>query len=308
MATTTTKFKCLIISPSDVEAEREAVTNAIHSWNAHAGDFHGALIEPVRWESHATPSMGGAAQDIINTDLVDQCDFGIAIFWSRLGSPTQNHPSGSAEEVDRILGRGGKVMVYFGTRPVPQASLQGDQYIKLQALKQKYQTEGLYWTYDTVENLRSLVSAHLLTVIGKLLSQTRSHGQLTPTAGAETATVPRPDVRVRAKSGTVLQGNWRRDVIAITVENHSPSKFFFSTLSLEIEGQEGGLFAASDFITGESLTPRAIEPGDAFTFYYGIDKIKQSLQGHALKDAVVLDKIGREFRSGPGELGKAFKG
>src|SRR5581483_9879728 len=121
-------YKCMVISPGDVEDARDAVVAAITDWNAHAGESLGAKIEPVRWESHARPEMGAGPQEIINKQLVDDCDFGVAIFWSRLGSPTAKHPSGSVEEIERLIAKGANVMVYFCDAPVPQDALKDDQY------------------------------------------------------------------------------------------------------------------------------------------------------------------------------------
>ena len=41
-------------------------------------------------------------QKIINAQLVDECDLGIAVFWSRLGTPTEKHPSGQCSAIPGI--------------------------------------------------------------------------------------------------------------------------------------------------------------------------------------------------------------
>src|ERR1700674_5809828 len=112
MPKSVTEYRCLIISPGDVVEERQAVVDVIHRWNASVGANRGIRVEPVRWETHAHPDMSGPAQANVNEQIVDDCDFGIAVFWSRVGTPTAEYGSGSIEEVERLVARGAKVMLY----------------------------------------------------------------------------------------------------------------------------------------------------------------------------------------------------
>src|SRR5437870_2445930 len=94
-------YRCLVISPSDVPEHRDAVERAIHAWNAHTGPMLNARIEPVRWESHARPQMGSGPQAVLNKQIVDDVDFGIAFFWGRPGTPTDDHEPGTREAIER---------------------------------------------------------------------------------------------------------------------------------------------------------------------------------------------------------------
>lgn len=48
-------IRVLIASPSDVGDERKALDEVFVQWNAtHSWDF-GAILEAVKWETHATP-------------------------------------------------------------------------------------------------------------------------------------------------------------------------------------------------------------------------------------------------------------
>ncbi len=127
-----TEYKCLLISPGDVEDERAALTELAINWNAQIGQALNAKVDLVKWESHSAPEMGGEAQSILNKQLVDNCDFGIAIFWSRLGTPTENYDSGSVEELRKLIDRGARVLIYFSKQPIPQEILNIEQYNKLQ--------------------------------------------------------------------------------------------------------------------------------------------------------------------------------
>jgi hypothetical protein len=58
------------------------LTDLVGKWNAQIGQALGARLDLVRWESHATSEMGGEPQSIINAQLVEESDFGIAVFWN----------------------------------------------------------------------------------------------------------------------------------------------------------------------------------------------------------------------------------
>lgn len=125
MAKDVREYRCLLISPSDVEAERDAVTQLVTAWNAQIGNALRVRIELVKSESHATPDASKPPQDVINERLLDDCDLGIAVFWARMGTPTRKRQRGSLEEVYRLLERRVRVLVYFNNSPIPQDRLKG---------------------------------------------------------------------------------------------------------------------------------------------------------------------------------------
>lgn len=301
-----TQLKCLVISPSDVSDAREAVVEVIQNWNAHAGESMSARVEAVRWESHARPQMGGPPQTIINNQLVDDCDFGIAIFWSRLGSPTSEYASGSVEEIERLLSRGANVMVYFCEAPVPQSALGDGQYDRLQEVKKEFRQRGLLSSYSSVERLREYVLLHVNGTVNALLIQHRAAGQPIPSQG--TATAPLPDVRVRVIEVVASRGESNnRAAISVEVQNHSPHVFFFSTLLFQLNTGEQ-IFVHRNVLTGELLTPRTIEPGNSFTFFADPWEFRDAL-GEGREPTVVIakDKIDRRFPSPDGALSAAYR-
>ena len=87
-----------IASPSDVNPERDAASRVITEWNAANSLARAAIIEPVRVETHAELGLGTHPQEIINKQLLERCDFLIAIFWSRLGTATDTEESGTVHE------------------------------------------------------------------------------------------------------------------------------------------------------------------------------------------------------------------
>jgi len=177
----TLEYRCLLISPGDVTEERDALTNAVAEWNAQIGKSLGARVELVRWESHAVPDLSAPPQDVINRQIVDDCDMGIAVFWSRLGTPTDGHPSGSVEEIVRLRDRGARVMVYFSERPLPPASsLDAEQVKKLQEIRAQLSKDGLLATYSDILQLRGQVNLHLTSVVTELLTKETGVTQFVP--------------------------------------------------------------------------------------------------------------------------------
>lgn len=160
-------YECLIISPSDVGDERRAIVEEITRWNGTSGRTLGAIVAPVMWE-HARPSQSASAQEVINEQIVDDCDFGIAVFWGRLGLPTASHESGSAEEIARLKEKGKEVLIYFKTASLPQP-IDTEQYDRLQKYRSKL--SGLVGAFDNADKLRAQVHASLTTLVSKLVSE-----------------------------------------------------------------------------------------------------------------------------------------
>ena len=171
MSKRTIEYSCLLISPSDVNEERAAIVDVINHWNAQIGKNHDASVRLVMWETHAVPDVSAPAQEVLNRDIVDECDFGIAVFWTRLGSPTTTYDSGSMEEIERLRQRGARVLVYMGSAPIPQERLKDDQYHRLSEFKKQLRNEGLLGTYHDVADLREQILLHTTTVVIHLLQK-----------------------------------------------------------------------------------------------------------------------------------------
>src|SRR3989338_799169 len=84
-----TVINVMIASPSDVpEEERRIVRDVIDAWNAINAEERSLVLIPKGWESHSSPEMGERPQEVINKQILRSCDLLIAVFGTRLGSPT----------------------------------------------------------------------------------------------------------------------------------------------------------------------------------------------------------------------------
>jgi hypothetical protein len=164
-----THYNCLIISPGDVQAERRAVAETLREWNAHIGRERRCHVEPITWETHGVPDASGPVQQVLTPQIVDIAHFGVAIFSTRLGTPTEKHLSGSVEEIERLIERRVHVSVYFNDADVPPDRLHDRQYRDLMAFKEHLGKRAYLGSYSSVENLQKKVLLHVTKVVDKLL-------------------------------------------------------------------------------------------------------------------------------------------
>jgi hypothetical protein len=81
--------QCLISSPNDIpENDLLIVHREIVRWNGAYGSTFRTSITPINWNINAAAEYGRPPQDIIDNQLVDTCDMAIALFATRLGTPT----------------------------------------------------------------------------------------------------------------------------------------------------------------------------------------------------------------------------
>ena len=290
------EYKCLLMSPSDVSEEREALTSLVASWNAQVGRGLDARVELARWESHAVPDMSMPAQEAINRQLLEDCDFGIAIFWSKLGTATAKHPSGSVEEIFELLQKGARVLVYFCNRPIPQAALRDDQFTKLQETKASFIKQGLLAEYSDIASLRDQVQLHITNIVSQLLAKDRGATTFLPSSG--TVTAPTPDLRVTANPGFLrdynqYSGNVVKTLTA-TAQNHSSVIVYLHNISLELK--DGRLLTImQDFVTGEFQKEVVLNPGQSHSFHFQLESLRK--EAPDIVCAVATDAIGRMYRS-----------
>jgi hypothetical protein len=160
-----TVFNVLIVSPGDVEDERQIVRDTIHEWNAAHSKFRHQILYPVGWDTHSHPAMSERPQGILNNQIVDDADLLIAVFWTRIGTPTGQAVSGSVEEIERHIKAGKPAMIYFSSVPVPQEKYADDQYRALKEIRDRWKNEGLIETFHSRDELRHKLTRQLATKI-----------------------------------------------------------------------------------------------------------------------------------------------
>jgi len=167
MVRTAIVLNVLIASPSDVGQERNVVTDAIYAWNAAHYQTTGTMLHAVRWETHSYPASGDRPQAILNKQIVESGDILIGIFGYKLGTPTGTAQSGTIEEIEEFRRAGKYVALYFSKADVPR-SADRDQLKALEDYQRERQTDTLYGTFGTAEELRLLVTQHLPKIIAEV--------------------------------------------------------------------------------------------------------------------------------------------
>jgi hypothetical protein len=158
MALEVRKIDVLIASPGDAVQGRDVIEKALHDWNGHRGDAEGIILRPRRWETDAVPIIGeGDAQSVINSQLVDTSEIVFAVFYHRLGSPTDRAVSGTAEEIARSVANGKRVHLYFAEKDIPyDADL--EQFSALRKFREQMGKQGLVASFKTRSELKTAVS------------------------------------------------------------------------------------------------------------------------------------------------------
>jgi hypothetical protein len=101
----------------------------------------------------------------INKQVLSNCDLLIAIFWTRLGSPTGAALSGTVEEIEEHLAAGKPALIYFSTAPVRMDSVDNDQYLALVDFKKSCQSRGLIEEYEDILAFREKFCRHLAQAV-----------------------------------------------------------------------------------------------------------------------------------------------
>ena len=160
-----TVHRVMIASPGDVQPERDIVREVMHEWNAVHGWRRRVMLLPVGWETDVAPEMGDEPQAIINKRILEDADFLIGIFWTRLGTPTASYASGAVEEIEEHLAAGKPAMLYFSSAPAPLDAVDPDQYRALKTFKDACRTRGLCESYADVADFRRKLSKQLQIVM-----------------------------------------------------------------------------------------------------------------------------------------------
>lgn len=138
-----TVYNVMIASPSDVQEERDMVRQSLARWNAVHSEDRNIVLLPIGWETQSSPEMGDRPQNILNRQLLERSDLLVGLFWTRVGTPTDNFVSGSVEEIRRHVDAGKPAMLYFSNRPVRPDDVNHEQQKELRRFKEWCRQNGL---------------------------------------------------------------------------------------------------------------------------------------------------------------------
>ena len=157
-------YNVMIASPSDVAKERAKVVEALAEWNRHNTAERKCVFLPLRWEEDSAARMGCPPQETLNRQLCERSDMLIAIFWTRLGTPTEGFASGTVEEIEYHLKANKPVMLYFCDRDIPMDT-DRTQLEKLKEYRKSVENKALYHTFKRAADLKNLLLNQLRTAV-----------------------------------------------------------------------------------------------------------------------------------------------
>jgi hypothetical protein len=185
MARSETVISVFVASPSDVLEERKALESIAQELNKTWSKNLNLRIDLIKWETDIYPGFGRYSQDVINEQINDDYDVFIAIFWSKIGSPTLMAASGTLEEFERAYKKYHEdkdsldIMIYFKDQAISPSKMDFEQLQKINELKQQLgEKGGLYWTFEDTEEFESLLRGHLSKIAQKWSSKLTSKNVL----------------------------------------------------------------------------------------------------------------------------------
>ena len=155
------QYSLLISCPGDIKEEIKNIEECVDQFNTLYSDALGIEIVTKHWKKNSFPQSGEKPQSLLNKQFVNDCDAAVAILWTKFGTPTDEYGSGTEEEVEIMLSSGKQVFMYFSDKPLSPSQLNSDEYKKVLAFKEKYRDKGLYFSYSSDEEFKTLFFAHL---------------------------------------------------------------------------------------------------------------------------------------------------
>lgn len=158
----------------DIKEEINCVEECVTQFNTLYSDALGIEIVNQALEKKLLCSVRWKPQALLNEQFVNDCDAAVAILWTRFGTPTDEYGSGTEEEVEIMLSSGKQVFMYFSDKPLSPSQMNEESYKKVQAFREKYKDRGIYFTYSSDEEFKTLFFAHFIPILFKRKESCRS--------------------------------------------------------------------------------------------------------------------------------------
>jgi Domain of unknown function (DUF4062) len=211
-------IKIFVASPGDVAMERNSLARVVEDINLTLTSIapeKGLSLELLRWETRVQPAMGGGAQSVIDIQI-GTYDVFVGVMWKRFGTPTGDSSSGTEHEFrlayDRWQKKGKpEMMFYFCQAPFPPpSSEEWSQFKQVADFRDELSRKGLIWEYPTHDSFGDIVRGHLVSVLGRMLSQ---------------STPPKATAEVIGRQALIGEGSNVREEVAALARNFEDIRF-----------------------------------------------------------------------------------
>uniref|UniRef100_Q028V0 DUF4062 domain-containing protein n=1 Tax=Solibacter usitatus (strain Ellin6076) TaxID=234267 RepID=Q028V0_SOLUE len=184
-----TQLNVVLVWPSDVLAEREALEKTIITRVNKVAAGYGLDLRLAFWPKDVVPRADPiAAECVIEKDLrFGECDIVIAVLWKRFGTPVLDAQSGTEYEL-RLAYDGWEkrqtprlIMHYFRTPSGEISSAEeAEQIRKVLEYKRSIQPKTLYGQYKSVSEFEEIVFGDLVRVVREWNREEQKPGQTEP--------------------------------------------------------------------------------------------------------------------------------
>ena len=161
-------YNVMIVSPSDVQEERKIIRDVLYQWNEQNSRFRNIVFSVLGYDINACPDSGAHPQESLNHQLLEAADIIIAVFWTKLGTPTKEYSSGSVEEISKHIASGKKAWVYFSNKEIPPQNIDPEQYSKLQEYKKGIQGNFFYKEFSSLTEFEKMLQGHIQSLANDL--------------------------------------------------------------------------------------------------------------------------------------------
>ncbi len=166
-------LKILISAPMDQAEEVRIALEAVEHLNTIL-EPHGHSISAKHWQKNLSTGRANRAQEVINAQAAE-CDAIVAIIGTRLGTPTGEHESGTAEEIYQFLERTNPtevsydVHVFFNAKDISNPfEIDATELGRVQKFRAGLNAKGINFAqFSSNDILRNLVQVGLNTLVGK---------------------------------------------------------------------------------------------------------------------------------------------
>ena len=161
-------YNVMIVSPSDVQEERKIIRDVLYQWNEQNSRFRNIVFSVLGYDINACPDSGAHPQELLNHQLLEAADIIIAVFWTKLGTPTKEYSSGSVEEISKHIASGKKAWIYFSNKEIQPQSIDPEQYSKLQEYKKGIQGNFFYQEFSSSAEFEKMLQSHIQSLANDL--------------------------------------------------------------------------------------------------------------------------------------------
>ncbi|MFP4877496.1 hypothetical protein ACLFLH_00730 [Mammaliicoccus sciuri] len=174
MPTNQTIYKMLLSCPSDLDKYYELIKSKLEEINKILSSAYNSRIDIVYWNKDVYPESGDTPQNIINKQIVKDCDFLVSMFWTRFGTPTEKYDSGTEEEIIEAISEQKQVFLYFSNEPISPDRLNQDEYEKVNKFKSNISDKAYYNSFDSEDEFLGKFQIHIMAYFDNLIKRGNS--------------------------------------------------------------------------------------------------------------------------------------